>query len=271
MNTAPTMAGTIERRLLVNYRVDAQVRESFLPAPFRPLLVQGWGLAGICMIRLRNLRPAGLPPTLGLTTESAAHRVAVEWEGPAGPCRGVYIPRRDTSSRLTVLFGGRLFPGAHHRAHFQARETRERFEVAFASEDGTAAVSVTAHCAAALPPGSVFGSSDAASTFFENGSLGYSPTRRPGRFEGLTLECATWRIQPLMVEQAESSFFQDGSVFPSGAVEFDSALVMREIHATWRAGRSLPNGRRPVDDRSLNGASIHGQPPSDEGEVATCA
>jgi hypothetical protein len=214
MNKAPTMVGTIERRLLVNYRVDAQVLASVLPLPFRPQIIHGSGLAGICMIRLGNLRPAGLPSRMGVTTENAAHRIAVEWDGPAGPCRGVYIPRRDTSSLLTVLFGGRLFPGEHHRARFQTRETRERFEVAFASEDGTAHVSVRAHGTATLPPGSVFASLDEASTFFEDAPVGYSPTGHRGRYEGMELECATWRIHPLQVEQAESSFFQDRAVSP---------------------------------------------------------
>jgi hypothetical protein len=252
MNTAPTMVGTIERRLLVNYRVDAQALASFLPSPFRPLIVHGSGLAGICMIRLGDLRPAGLPPAMGLTTENAAHRVAVEWEGPAGPCRGVYIPRRDTSSRLTVLFGGHLFPGEHHRARFQTRETGERFEVAFASEDGTAHVSVRAHSTATLPPGSVFASLDDASAFFEDGPVGYSPTRRSGGYEGMELQCATWRIEPLLVEQAESSFFQDRAVFPPGTVEFDSAFLMRDIPATWRSRGSLSDGR-PLADAAAPG------------------
>lgn len=50
------MVGTIERRLLVNYRIDAAVLSRVLPVPFRPGLVGGYGIAGICMIRLKHLR-----------------------------------------------------------------------------------------------------------------------------------------------------------------------------------------------------------------------
>lgn len=32
----PTVAGTIERRLLINYRVDPDAVATLLPAPFRP-------------------------------------------------------------------------------------------------------------------------------------------------------------------------------------------------------------------------------------------
>ncbi len=93
----------MERRLLVNYRVDPDLLASFLPAPFLPALVGGYGIAGICSIRLSQVRPAGVPAKLGLTSENAAHRVAVCWDDAAGPVTGVYVPRRDTSSRLSAL------------------------------------------------------------------------------------------------------------------------------------------------------------------------
>ncbi len=114
----PAMVGTIERRLLINYRVDPDVLAQVVPEPFRPHLVNGVGLAGICLIRLGHLRPSGFPSWAGVTSENAAHRVAVKWDGPHGPEYGVYIPRRDTSSHLSALVGGRLFPGEHHRSHF---------------------------------------------------------------------------------------------------------------------------------------------------------
>jgi hypothetical protein len=76
----PTLAATIERRILVNYRVDPDVLALLLPPPFRPVVVGGYGIAGICLIRLSGVRPAGVPRALGVTSENAAHRVAVEWD-----------------------------------------------------------------------------------------------------------------------------------------------------------------------------------------------
>ena len=55
---APSMSSIVERRLLVNYRVDPEVAASLLPAPLRPQLANGWGVAGICLIRLGRLRPS---------------------------------------------------------------------------------------------------------------------------------------------------------------------------------------------------------------------
>jgi len=111
---------------------------SLLPAPLRPQLVNGWAVAGVCLIRLRRLRPRGLPGWAGMRTENAAHRVAAEWDGTGGRQSGVYIPRRDSDSAATVLAGGRLFPGEHHRASFDVRETDRDLHVSFASADGMA-------------------------------------------------------------------------------------------------------------------------------------
>ena len=125
MRPVPVIRGVIDRRILVTYRVAPDVQARLLPAPFRPRLVRGFGMAGICLIRLREVRPARLPAWLGVHSENAANRVAVEWEQDGVLREGVYIRRRDTSSRLNALAGGRLFPGIHHHAHFTVEEAAD--------------------------------------------------------------------------------------------------------------------------------------------------
>src|SRR5687767_7260771 len=114
----PTIIGTIDRRILINYQAEKEVIEKFLPAPFRPKLIEGKAIVGICLIRLRDIRPKGIPANVGLASENGAHRIAVEWLENDEMKEGVYVPRRDTSSRLNSLAGGRLFPGVHHLANF---------------------------------------------------------------------------------------------------------------------------------------------------------
>src|SRR6188474_132109 len=74
----PVIHGVIDRRMLINYRVDPEVLWRLLPPPFQPQLVQGHGIAGVCLIRFRNLAPEWWPAA-GLSSENAAHRIAVEW------------------------------------------------------------------------------------------------------------------------------------------------------------------------------------------------
>lgn len=222
----PAVKGVIARRILANYRVDPDVLRSILPAPFRPQVVNGQGLAGICLIRLENIRPKLLPVPWGLSSENAAHRIAVEWDGG----HGVYIPRRDSSSALNALAGGRIFPGLHHRATFEVVEEGDRYRVGLTSDDGETRVLVDGRAVADYPSGSVFPTLAEASAFFERGSLGYSATAVPGQFDGLELRSQTWTVQPLAVDRIESSFFE---ALPAGSVEFDGALLMRNIDHEW--------------------------------------
>ena len=229
----PTVRGVIDRRILVNFRVDPVVLSGILPPPFRPQLVDGYGIAGICLIRLKHVRPRLLPSFAGVSSENAAHRIAVEWDTDDGPRAGVFVPRRDTSSLLNVVAGGRVFPGAQHHARFEVREHGDAFHVAMDSRDGVARVCVEGEVVSGLSGDSIFSSVDSVSRFFEAGSLGYSPSASGGRFDGLELRSFNWHVEPLSIHRVESSFFEDRSVFPAGSVTFDSALLMRGIDHEW--------------------------------------
>lgn len=177
---------------------------------------------------------------IGISSENAAHRVAVDWtSGDGSPRTGVYIPRRDTNSSLVLMAGGRVFPGHHHKARFDVQDDGRQISLRIASEDGVIQVRVHGCSATALPPSSRFASVADASAFFEGGSTGYSVTRKGGRLEGLELHTNAWHLEPLEVDDVYSSYFNDESRFPKGSVEFDCALVMRDIPHQWRTAPEL--------------------------------
>ena len=232
----PIIRGRIDRRILVNFRCDPDPLHTILPPMFRPKLVAGHSMAGICLIRLQQVRPRRFPHLLGLGSENAAHRIAVEWDDPIDRS-----PRKASSSRscnspslLNHFVGGRIFPGVHHRAAFDVREDDRSLHVAFQSDDSTARVSVDARLATALPPGSVFRSLDEASNFFRGGAVGYSPAGA-GRLDGLELNAFEWQVTPLEVLNVESSFFADAAPFAARQRGLDNALLMRGIEHEWLA------------------------------------
>jgi hypothetical protein len=235
----PIIRGIIDRRILVNYRVEPDLLARMLPKPFRPKLVNGSGMAGVCLIRLKQIRPRFLPSFLGFSSENAAHRIAVEWDQEGEPREGVFIPRRDTSSRLSTLLGGKVFPGEHHHAKFQVDERDDHYRIALDSDDRATHLLVEGHSSVELPNGSVFGSLQQASDFFERGALGYSVTAKPGEFDGLELRSMNWHVAPLAVEKVESSFFENRSLFPPGSTQLDCALLMRGIDHEWHGKESL--------------------------------
>lgn len=235
----PAVKGLIERRVLVNYRVDVDVLQRVLPPPFRVKVIADVGMAGVCLIRLGQVRPYFLPAMFGLSSENAAHRIAVEWDTPSGVKEGVFVPRRDTSSFLNTVVGGRLFPGKHSRAKFDVLESGNDISISLRSVDGETRVAVDASVSDRIAATSVFESIEAASAFFERGSIGYSATRESSCFECLELKSFGWQVEPLDVRRVESSFFSNVDLFPIGSVSFDSALLMRDIRHEWHAHDSL--------------------------------
>lgn len=235
----PTIRGLIDRRILVNFRIAPALLTNILPKPFRPQIVNGFGVAGICLIRLAQVRLKWMPAWMGVSSENAAHRIAVEWDTASGVRTGVFVPRRDTSSRLNSMAGGRIFPGVQNRAHFDVDETEDDYRIGMQSIDKTASVSVECQRSAAMPDDSIFRTIDDASRFFKAGSLGYSPQRTNRVYDGMELKTFTWSLEPLSVSQVESSFFEDRCRFPVGSVTFDNALLMRGIEHEWHSGSPI--------------------------------
>lgn len=140
--------------------------------------------------------------------------------------------------------GGRLFPGTHHLAGFDVQEHEERYSIALRSDDGCTSLRVVGRIADQIPESSMFRSVAEASEFFERGSIGYSATTNPTRYEGLELRCQNWQVEPLAVEEVASSFFDDPDRFPAGTTAFDCALLMRAIKHEWHGQAPLCVGRK---------------------------
>ena len=239
----PVLLGTVRRRILANWSIDAVTAQALLPTPLKPKLQAGKAIAGVCLIRLEDLRPEvvkALP--VGLTSENAAHRIAVEWDEHGVRKEGVFIWRRDSDSFLNQLAGGRLFPGVHGAATFDIEDDRAR--ISFAMKGADVSISLEARASESWPEGSVFRSVDEASRFFEAGSAGYSVTADPTRLDGMHLVTAEWKVAPLHVTAAQSSFFGDPTKFPEGTATFDHAIVMRDLAHHWRSLPDLAVGER---------------------------
>lgn len=252
--------------MLVNFRVDAEVMARFLPPPFRPKLHRGYAIAGICLIRLEQVRPGWLPCCFGISSENAAHRIAVLWDDPSGePLEGVFIPRRDTGSWLNHFAGGRIFPGEHHLADFAVTDDGSHISMSVRARDGHMAVQLRGHESDSFTESSCFESLADSSAFFESGRVGYSVTRDCCRLDGIRLETDHWQVRPLAVELVESSFFADESAFPAGSVTFDHALLMRDLTHQWHGEADMVTARtnqdlRPPQLRDLRSRFALGSP-----------
>lgn len=231
----PTISGMIRRRILLNYRVDPEVVRPLLPEGFLPKLVDGYVIAGICLIRLEEIRPRGMPRIAGISSENSAHRIAVTWDdGDGRPCEGVFVPRRDTDSRLVALAGGRIFPGFHHLSEFTISDEAGRISVRVGAADiDCPLVDLKLRETRDFPADSVFSSLKESSRFFEAGCIGYSPRPDSCTLDGLLLKVTGWQVSPLEAISVKSAYFDDSTLFPRDRIVFDHALLMRDISHEW--------------------------------------
>jgi hypothetical protein len=232
----PAIRGLIRRRILVSFQVDPEVIQRQLPRGFQPQCVGDSAIAGLCLIRLEQMRPEFCSLPLGFQSENAAHRIAVCWSDADGDEKsGVYIPLRHTNSVLNRLAGGRLFPSEQQLAQFDVRDEQGGIEFHMRSSDGEVTIDLHARASPTLPKRSVFHSLAAASAFYQGGSLGYSARSDSDRLDGVSLSTDFWQVEPLAVTAIASSYFDDTAGFPPGSIEFDSALIMRNIPHQWES------------------------------------
>ncbi len=235
----PTIQGIIKRRILLNCRCEPNVIQKVLPNGFRPKLYKDKAIAGICLIKFQNIRPKHLPEFIGISSENAAHRIAVEWDENGETKQGVFIPRRDTDSLLTQLAGGRLFPSEHHKANFNIEENESIINYSMRSNDGEVSLKFNGNSIDNFPAESIFDSLKEASEFFEKGSLGYSPNKTDKHLDGVKLQIDNWQVKPIKINSLKSSFYNDEIIFPKGTIEFDHALLMQNIEHEWHSAESF--------------------------------
>lgn len=231
------VTGIIDHRILLNFRIDPDVMQKNLPAEFTPKLVDGYAIGGICQVSLSKMRAKGLPMIMGTASHNAAHRIAVH----SSNGEGVYVTRRDTNSGLNVISGGRFFPGLYSKANFEVSAEDDRYTVAISHKDHGIVMSISAEVVSDLPRGSVFATTKEVSDFFKTGNIGWSSIKGHSGYDTIELTTDEWSMEPLQIKNAYSSYFSDTSIFPTGSVEFDSAMIMRNLKHSWVSRTELGN------------------------------
>jgi uncharacterized protein YqjF (DUF2071 family) len=223
------VTGIIDHRILLNFRIDPEVMKKNLPEEFTPKVVDGYAIGGICQVSLSEMRAKGLPSIVGTGSHNAAHRIAVD----SSQGEGVYVTRRDTNSWLNTMSGGRVFPGVYSRANFDVLVSGDLYSVSIENKKKELIMSISAEVVSELPTGSVFESTQQVSDFFKTGNIGWSSREKSNEFDAIELKTVEWKMEPLKVKDRFSAYFSDTTKFPKGSVEFDSAMIMRNLKHSW--------------------------------------
>jgi len=223
------VTGIIDHRILLNFRIDPEVMKKNLPKEFTPKVVNGYAIGGICQVSLSEMRAKGMPSIVGTSSHNAAHRIAVD----SSKGEGVYVTRRDTNSWLNTMSGGKVFPGVYSKANFDVSVSDDLYSVRIENKKKELIMSISAEIVSDLPEGSVFESTKEVSNFFKTGNIGWSSRAQSNQFDAIELTTVEWRMEPFKVKESFSAYFSNTSMFPKGSVEFDSAMIMRNLKHSW--------------------------------------
>lgn len=230
---SPAVRGIITRRILVNYSVDLGELDAVLPEPFRGREVgeSGKGIGTVSFARIENARPRLAPEAVGVSFESVTHRISAVRETEDGSVDCVYVPRRDVSSRICAAAGKNFLPTEIGCADFRVVERDGVCRIRVDCGEEFAGVEVHETGRDGDRDDSLFDSLVSASRFFCESGVEYSPSG--DRYDGVELCPREWEMEPVEVEEAQSSFFEklDGVL--------DSAYRMDGIEHEWRPRGSV--------------------------------
>lgn len=188
----PVLHGVIDRRILINYRIEPDVVRSLLPPHLQPLLVNGYASGGVCLIRLKDIGLKYTPSIFRITSENAAYRFLVTWKGNNGLARGVYIPRRNSDSWLNVMVAGRIFAWPHHAARFFSAEANGCYSLRVGPHNGPSELEIDGHRTDHFPKDSMFRSLGEASRCLRIANSVYHLRRTGG-----ALKRSAWKPAPV--------------------------------------------------------------------------
>lgn len=239
--------GVIDRKVIVQYRVDPDVLALQLPEPYRPRLIRGVGVAGVCVFRVRGFHHRLLPTILQNVSENIVYRVGVEWTEDQKLCAGVYTLRQETSSLLKstlerrTSWGTRLF-----HAHIRVDDHEGTYRIAACSRDAQFRLLIQAQLQREFTAHSVFRSAEDAAEFLERqfeASVNPDDSRPTvlgtRHATGLDEYNVGWHVEPLAIQQLVTEFFDDTARFPAGAIQFDCAVVASSVQPAWSSEPGL--------------------------------
>ena len=242
----PVIRGVIDRRILVNYRVDPGVLAALLPAPFRPKLVAASGMVG----RLPDppearCGPRFLPPLAGdlLRERRPPRRRRM---GRGGRRReGVFVPRRDTDSRLNRLGGRAALPRRPLTTPaFTVRGDGRPLPRRPPQRRRRTSLSVVGGVNAAVAGGVGLRLARGGLRLLRGGLAGVlrDAPARPARGAGAA--APRWRVEPLAGRAGGVQLLRGPVALPAGVGRVRLALLMRGIDHEWHVRGELV-GREP--------------------------
>jgi Uncharacterized conserved protein (COG2071) len=230
--------------LVLTYAWPRELLEPLLP-PGLVLDTHGeFGFTAIALVQTERLRPAFLPPSLGLDFFLTGYRIFVR-VAPAPSLRGLYILRSDTNRRTMVALGNLLTHYRYHLAQISTEERAGRLAIRVRTVAREADLDLVADVTskpAALPPQSPFNDLTEARRYAGPLPYTFDHERSTGSIIAVKATRQNWNPEPIAVEVRAATFLHSPE-FSGGQPMLANAFHVEHVDYRWERGELLTQPR----------------------------
>lgn len=221
MSWIPPVRARLAERFIFNFRMHPEAMGRFVPVPWlAPQVVNGYAVASFCMLDLRGITVAPLPPAAGLRSLSCAPRYAVLDRSGGVPQPAVFVTARWTSSAFGSWFTSLGFSCRHPHARTRLAHGADAVEIAAETREHGMLVNARVRTGGE-PRSEVFESAEAFAGFVAAGVSSYGLSRHGRRLTKVDLHKTDNSYTPLAVEHIDGPVIREW--LAAGAV-LDSAF-----------------------------------------------
>jgi hypothetical protein len=220
-------------RIVAFFRVDPARIEIPLPAKTQLHRVADRAIGGFAMTR-RAVMGSYLVPAPLIRRERVVHFLYAERPESQGAQPGAIVLRCDTSSRLDAWIGRSWrWRRRRHHARFHIAASADQIDVRCDSDDRRMHMLLRARPMATPPAQSILRSKAQVFRLLRGDLHLLHPPGPASRGAAAGRLLSPSQLIPLQVERLEATFFRDPDRFAEGAVEFDSAYMIRDEEMVW--------------------------------------
>src|SRR5262245_49862210 len=227
------MRTTFSTCILVNFAIDPHALKQKLPSHLEPDLHDGMGYVSIVIAKMEKMRPAFLPPALGITYHQVVYRAVVR----CGAERGVTFLRSDADNHLMVAAGNALtfFRFHYSRISWHPKPNGIHFSLCPANGDPAEidATYETAAGPAQLPASCRFADLRSAQAFLSELYVAFGGVRAEGRVEVVRIERNLWESSVVPDHNGLYNAMTSGLLFNQNQASLDSIFRVRNLHYRW--------------------------------------
>lgn len=216
----PAVRAELAERFIFNFRMSPDALRAFLPVSWlAPQEIEGWAVASYCLLELRNITIAPLPPKAGLHSLGCAPRFAVMDESVSPPRPAVFLTERQTNSAFGAWFTSLGFSAPH--PYIEATiQGKDEWIIDARPPQGTPVFNAITQRSSATSS-QLWATTDKFAAFIAQGVSSYGLSIRGSRLTMLDLQKQDGVYEPLEVKDIGGSVIDEWQA--AGAV-FDSAF-----------------------------------------------